>query len=151
MRYMIMIHATAYSEARVPASREAGFEMAACLAEMAAAGVLVAEELLAPSSGGIRMTPTPEGGEPDVDCGPFPAGPDAGLLAAFVVIDVDAIEEALRWTRKLASAQGVGRAAVELRRLEEKPGGRQDIGLERELADQLAMLDRNDDIRRDRL
>ncbi len=136
---MVLIHATAYSEARVPASREARFAKSTCLAEMAAAGVLVAAEELAPSSGGIRVTPA-SGGDTDVDCGPFPAGPDAGLLAAYVVIDVDTMEEAMRWTRKLAFAQGGERAAVELRRVEEKPGGRQNIGLERELADQLAML-----------
>lgn len=149
MRYMILIHATAYSEARVPASRETRFAKSACLAEMAAAGVLVAEEELAPSADGIRMTAM-AGCEPDVDCGPFPAGPEAGLLAAYAVIDVDSAEEALRWTRRMASAQGGARAAVELRRLEEKPFGRQDIGLERELADQLAMLERNYDIGRDR-
>ncbi|WP_372631189.1 YciI family protein [Cohnella sp.] len=137
MRFMLLVKATGCSEAGVPHSPEHRFAKEAILASMAEAGVLLAAERLQPSSGGIRMAFSPEG-EPELESGPFPA--DSWLLAEYLVIESESVEEAIGWARRIPAPGGCERMEVELRRLEDKAAGPRNIGLENDLALQLGML-----------
>jgi hypothetical protein len=104
MRYMIIVKATADSEAGVPPSESLMAEMAAYHAELMRAGVLLDGAGLQPSARGWRIRHGP--GEPQVTDGPFPETPT--LIAGYTLIQVRSREEALEWTRRFPAPFGPG-------------------------------------------
>lgn len=116
MRFMLIVKATGYSEARVNHSQEHMDALIAYKESLARAGALLAEEELQPSSSGIRIFYPSHGGEPEIKAGPFPA--DQELIAEYMLIDVRSEDEALEWALRMPIP--VSRECViELRRLEE--------------------------------
>lgn len=141
MRYMLLVKANGYTEARVKLSAEHNAAVLAYQNTLAEAGVLVAAEELQPSSAGIRITYAKGSEEPEVVAGPFPLDP--ALVAEFTLINVDTEEEALNWAMRMPIPAECGTSyAIELRRLEEKKENASDpklLTLEAELKDYLRL------------
>ena len=99
MKFMIMVKATAVSEAgRMPDSIEKIFdEMGRYHEELARAGVLLDAAGLQPSNKGWRIR-YDEGGERRVIDGPFAESKE--LIAGYTLIDVRNRDEALEWTKR---------------------------------------------------
>ncbi|WP_239617730.1 YciI family protein [Cohnella mopanensis] len=117
MRYMLMVKATGYSEARVNHSREYNEAMIAYKKTLAKAGALLATEELQPSSAGIRISYPAYGENPEILAGPFPV--DQKLVAEYTLIDAKTEEDALNWALQMPVPAGRGEFEIELRRLEE--------------------------------
>lgn len=99
MRVMVLVKATAWSEAGLPPSEEMApmFEaMGRFNEELVAAGVMEAGEGLKPSSAGKRVVLG--GAKPEVVNGPFPL-PDE-LVAGFWLWTVKDMDEAVAWARR---------------------------------------------------
>lgn len=99
MKFMIMVKATAVSEAgRMPDDIEKIFdEMGRYHEELARAGVLIDAAGLQPSSKGWRIR-YDEGGQRRVIDGPFAESKE--LVAGYTLIDVRSRDEALEWTKR---------------------------------------------------
>lgn len=116
MRYMILVKATALSEAGVmPDPAE---PLLAAMAEyheqLAKAGVLLDGSGLQPSSKGWRIRY--DGTQRHVIDGPFAETKE--LIAGFTMIQVRSREEALEWTRRFPNPAGEGVAAeIEVRQM----------------------------------
>ncbi|RKT79964.1 hypothetical protein DFJ68_3443 [Terracoccus luteus] len=114
MRFMLIVPATADSEAgRMPTEQELA-AMTSYNEEMLRAGVLVAGEGLHPTSRGARVTYTPDG-EVSVTDGPFAETKE--LIAGFTIIDVSSKEEALEWLRKWPRSASDPEFTIELRQV----------------------------------
>ena len=102
MRFMIIVKASAESEAGVMPSSEqiAGFGQ--FNEDLIQAGVLLAAEGLQSSSRGARVKL--EGGKLVVKDGPFAETKE--LVAGFWLIDVKSYEEALEWTKRIPYGEG---------------------------------------------
>lgn len=113
---MLLVKATAKSEAGVPPPPELFKAMAGFNAEMVAAGVMMAGEgLLASSRDSARVVYHASKSEPpEVVPGPFPV---QDLVSGFWVIKVKDFEEALAWVRKAPFTEEG--ATVEIRRIAE--------------------------------
>lgn len=127
MRFMIMVKATAISEAgEMPADMEQlKDEMDAFHQELAQAGVLLDGNGLRPSSQGWRIRYDAGGARTVVD-GPFAETQE--LLAGYTLIQVRDRDEAMEWARRFPAPFGKGNACeIELRPLYEpedfEPGG----------------------------
>lgn len=96
MKYMIIVKATADSEAGVMPEERLIAEMAAYHEALARAGALVDGSGLKPSAHGWRIRYAPGGGISVTD-GPFTETKE--LVAGYTIIDVGSREEALEWTR----------------------------------------------------
>jgi hypothetical protein len=141
MRFMLIVKATGYSEARVKQSREHNDEMIAYKKSLAKAGALLAVEELQPSSTGIRITYPSHGGEPELRPGPFPV--DQELIAEYTLIEVSTEVEALNWALRMPVPADRGECEIELRKLEENSSSLREPriqALEADLKDQLNML-----------
>ena len=115
MRFMIIVKATADSEAGVmpPASLLA--EMGAFHAELARAGVLLDGAGLKASSQGWRVR-IGAGGDRQVVDGPFAQTPE--LMAGYTLIQVRSREEAVEWSRRYPNPTLNGSACeLEVRQL----------------------------------
>lgn len=115
MRYMIIVKATADSEAGVMPEESLMAEMAAFHEQLAQAGVLLDASGLQPSAKGWRVRWGAEGGKPVVVDGPFAETKE--LIAGYTVIQVRSRDEALEWTRRFpAPFRGI-EAEIEVRQL----------------------------------
>ena len=110
MRCMVMVHATAESEAGVMPSEKLLREMTAFNEELVKAGVMLAGEGLHPSSRGKRVM-FAGGGRSVVD-GPFAETKE--LIAGFWLWQVRSIDEALEWVRR-CPAPFDGDCSIEIR------------------------------------
>ena len=104
MRFMVMMKATADSEAGRPPRAE---DMAAAIAfneELVAAGILLAADGLKPSSAGVRLRFT--GDERTVVDGPFAETKE--LVAGYWIVEVGSKEEAVEWFKRCPNTLGEG-------------------------------------------
>lgn len=118
MRYMIIVKATAATEAETtPASDTAMMAaMARYHEELATAGVLLDASGLKPSREGWRIRYA--GDRREVIDGPFAATGE--LMAGYTLIQVRSREEALAWSRRYPNPVGEGAPAeIEVRPLYE--------------------------------
>ncbi len=133
MRVMVIVKATAESEAGVLPSTELLTAMGRYNEELVNAGVLVAGEGLHPSARGKRVRF--EGDQRTVIDGPF--ADTQGLVAGFWLWQVGSMDEAVEWARRCPNPMPGG-GELELRPVFEA----EDFGAEftpelRELVDQL--------------
>jgi hypothetical protein len=110
MRFMIIVKATADSEAGVMPKPDVFEEMGRFNGELIEAGVLLAADGLHPSTEGARVTKT--GGRLTVVDGPFSEAKE--LIAGFWIISAKDKEEALSWVKRIPLDDG---ETVELRRV----------------------------------
>lgn len=119
MRYMIIVKATAESEAEtspVPADAELLAEMADYHEQLMQAGVLLDGAGLKPSSQGWRIRY--DGDTRSVIDGPFAETRE--LIAGYTLIQVRSREEAMEWARRFPNPAGRGKPAeIEVRPLYE--------------------------------
>jgi hypothetical protein len=114
MRFMIMVKATADSEAGAMPSEGLMAEMAAYHQELQQAGVLLDGSGLHPSRKGWRITY--QGATRTVTDGPFTETKE--LIAGYTLIQVPSREEALAWTKRYPNPAGDGKEAeIEVRQL----------------------------------
>lgn len=110
MRFMIIVKATADSEAGVMPPPESFEAMGRYNEQLINAGILLAAEGLHPSSHGARVTS--EDGQLIVKDGPFAETKE--LIAGFWVISAKSQDEALEWVRRIPFENG---ETIELRRV----------------------------------
>ncbi|MDB5541306.1 MAG: YciI family protein [Devosia sp.] len=110
MRFMIIVKATADSEAGVLPAPEMFEAMGKFNEDLINAGVLLAAEGLHPSSKGARITS--EGGKLVVKDGPFAEAKE--LVAGFWIISAKSQDEALEWVKRIPFENG---ETIELRRV----------------------------------
>ena len=96
MRFMVMVKATAESEAGVMPSEELLAAMGKYNDELVKAGVMLAGEGLHPSSKGVRIKFS--GKERTVVDGPFAETKE--LVAGFWLFEVKSLEEAIEWVKR---------------------------------------------------
>lgn len=117
MRYMIIVKATADSEAEtspVPVDAELLAEMADYHEQLMQAGVLLDGSGLRPSSHGWRVRY--DGDTRSVIDGPFAETRE--LIAGYTLIQVKSREEAMEWARRFPNPAGRGKPAeIEVRPL----------------------------------
>ena len=112
MRFMILIKATADSEAGVMPSEKLLTEMGAFNEELVDAGVMLDGEGLHPSSKGARVRFS--GGKATVTDGPFAEAKE--LIAGFWLWQVKSKEEAIEWVKRIPNPDGT-HAEVEIRQV----------------------------------
>ncbi|HEV3104514.1 MAG TPA: YciI family protein [Trinickia sp.] len=128
MRFMIMVKATAASEAGVMPEDKLIAAMAAYHEELAKAGVLLDASGLQPSAKGWRIRYS--GGERTVIDGPFAETKE--LLAGYTLIQVRSREEALEWARRFPAPFGeTADGEIEVRQLFEIDDFEPSPGVER--------------------
>ncbi len=110
MRFMIIVKATADSEAGVMPAPETFEAMGRFNEALIEAGVLLAGEGLHPSKEGARVTS--KGGKLTVTDGPFAEAKE--LVAGFWIISAKDKEEALSWVKRIPFDEG---ETIELRRV----------------------------------
>jgi len=110
MRFMIIVKATADSEAGVMPAPEAFEAMGKFNEQLIEAGVLLAGDGLHPSKEGARVTS--KNGKLTIVDGPFAETKE--LIAGFWIISAKDKEEALSWVRRIPFDDG---ETVELRRV----------------------------------
>jgi len=117
MRYMILVKATADTEAGIlPTDDTLMAEMATFHEELQKAGVLVDGSGLKPSSKGWRIEY--DGQKRSFVDGPFAETKE--LVAGYTTIRVNSREEAIAWTRRFPNPSlDCGRAVIEVRELYE--------------------------------
>jgi hypothetical protein len=98
MRFMIIVKATADSEAGKMPSTELLTAMGAYNEELVKAGVLLAGDGLHPSSRGARVRFHADGKTSVVD-GPFTETKE--LIAGYWIFQVSSLEEAIEWVRRV--------------------------------------------------
>ena len=113
MRYMILIKATADSEAGVMPTADAISEMVDYHEELAKAGVLVNANGLMATSHGWRQKY--EGGKRIVTDGPFAESKE--LIAGYTIIQVATPEEALDWLQRFPNPYYGADGEIEMRRV----------------------------------
>lgn len=99
MRFMILVKASADSEAGTAPAKEVIDEMGRYNAQLLKAGVLLAGEGLHPSSKGARVTLSGTGGAPTVTDGPFAETKE--LISGFWMIQVTSRDEAVEWAKRI--------------------------------------------------
>ncbi|WP_236796618.1 YciI family protein [Amycolatopsis sp. GM8] len=117
MRFMVLIKATAESEAGVMPSAELLEAMGQYNEELVKAGVMLAGDGLHASSKGARVRF--EGDQRTVIDGPFAETKE--LLAGFWILDVKSREEAIEWVKRIPN-DPIGRGEtteVEIRQVVE--------------------------------
>jgi hypothetical protein len=114
MRFMIMVKATADSEAGAMPEEPLIAAMASYHEELAKAGVLLDASGLQPSSKGWRIRYA--GGKRSVVDGPFAETTE--LLAGYTLIQVRSREEAMEWARRFPAPFGeMQNGEIEVRQL----------------------------------
>jgi hypothetical protein len=116
MRFMIMVRATAQSEAGEMPEEQLIAAMADYHEQLMKAGVLLDASGLQPSSKGWRIQYS--GGQRKVVDGPFAETKE--LIAGYTIIQARSREEALEWTRRFPAPFGEGeQGEIEVRQLYE--------------------------------
>jgi hypothetical protein len=114
MRFMIIVKASAATEAGEMPTEAQLEEMGAYHKELADAGVLLDGSGLKPSSTGWRIHYS--GDERTVTDGPFPETKE--LIAGYTLIQVESREEAMEWVRRFPNPAARGtEAEIEVRQL----------------------------------
>ena len=108
MRFMVIVKATADSEAGALPDQTLLTEMGKFNDELVKAGVMLAGEGLRPSSHGKRVTFS--GSTPTVKDGPFTESKE--LIAGFWIWQVKSMDEAVEWIKRSPFGGGV---QIELR------------------------------------
>jgi len=112
MRFMIIVKASADSEAGVMPPQELFVEMAAYHEALQNAGVLVDASGLKPTSQGFRVRY--DGDRRTVIDRSFTKTKE--LIAGYTIIDVKSRDEAVEWARKFPNPQGPGKSTyIEVR------------------------------------
>jgi hypothetical protein len=96
MRFMVMVKATATSEAGVLPKSEDFAAMDAYMEELVKAGILLAGGGLKPSSAGARVRFS--GNELTVIDGPFAETKE--LVAGYSILEVGSMEEVIEWVKR---------------------------------------------------
>ena len=112
MRFMVMVKASAESEAGVMPSTQLLAEMGKFNEELVRAGVLLAGEGLQPSSKGARVRFS--GSKRTVIDGPFPETRE--LVAGFWLLQVKSKEEAIEWIKRCPNPMP-GESEIEIRQV----------------------------------
>ena len=112
MRFLVMVKATADSEAGVLPSEQLLADMTRFNEELVNAGVLLAAEGLQPSSKGARVRF--QGNKRSVIDGPFAETKE--LIAGFWLIDVKSKEEAIEWVKRCPNPME-GESEIEIRQV----------------------------------
>lgn len=116
MRFLIIVKATAESEAAEMPGEDLLARMAIYHEELARAGALLDASGLKPSADGWRIRY--DGTQRIVTAGPF--ANNGELMAGYTLIQARSREEALEWARRFPNPRGEGLAAeIELRPLYE--------------------------------
>ncbi|CAM5431969.1 YciI family protein [Rhodanobacter lindaniclasticus] len=110
MRCMVMVKATAESEAGVMPSQELLAAMGKFNEELVKAGVMLAGEGLTPSARGARVTFS--GSRRHVVDGPFAETKE--LIAGFWLWQVKSLDEAVEWVRRCPNPMA-GESVIEIR------------------------------------
>ena len=110
MRVMVIVKATAESEAGEMPSEQLLAEMGKYNEELVKAGVLLAGEGLHPSSKGVRVRFS--GGKRTVIDGPFAETKE--LIAGFWLWQVKSLDEAIEWAKRCPNPTGE-EAEIEIR------------------------------------
>ena len=133
MRFMVMVKASAESEAGLMPSEQLLTEMGKFNEELVRAGVMLAGEGLHPSSNGARVRFS--GSKRTVIDGPFPETKE--LVAGFWLLQVKSKEEAIEWIKRCPNPMP-GESEIEIRQVFEA----EDFGAEftPELREQEARL-----------
>jgi hypothetical protein len=112
MKFMIVVKASAESEAGVMPPQSLFMEMAEYHEALQKAGVLVDASGLKPTSQGFRVLY--EGDRRTVVDGPFAETKE--LIAGYTIIDVKSRDEAVDWARRFPNPQGPGKTThIEVR------------------------------------
>ncbi|MES2057417.1 MAG: YciI family protein [Pseudomonadota bacterium] len=112
MRVMVIIKASADSEAGVMPSERLLTEMTTFNEELVKAGVMLAGEGLHPSSKGARVRF--DGDRTSVLNGPFAETKE--LIAGFWLLQVKSMDEAIEWIRRVPNPDGL-QHEIEIRRV----------------------------------
>ena len=113
MRFIVMGMATKESEAAPPPKPEAFAAMQKYNEELVKAGILLAAEGLTASSQGVRVKF--RGDKRTVIDGPFTETKE--LVAGFMIIKVNSLEEAIEWVKRAPNVSPNGEGEVEIRKL----------------------------------
>ncbi|HYD62018.1 MAG TPA: YciI family protein [Noviherbaspirillum sp.] len=114
MRFMIIVKASADSEAGVMPEESLFAEMADYHEQLAKAGVLLDASGLQPTSKGWRIRYS--NGQRSVIDGPFAETKE--LIAGYTIIQVRSREEALEWSRRFPAPHGTDvEAEIEVRQM----------------------------------
>ena len=111
MRFMVMVKATADSEAGVMPDQKLMADMGRFNEELARAGILVAADGLKPSSKGARVVFN--GTSRKVIDGPFAETKE--LVAGFWIWQVKSIDEAIEWVKRCPNPFTSGESVIEIR------------------------------------
>src|SRR5262245_13371731 len=114
MRFMVIVKATANSEAGKMPSEKLFAEMGRFNEELSKAGVLLAADGLQPSSKGARVRFAADGKRTVVD-GPFPE--TRQLVAGYWLWKVKSRQEALDWVRRCPDPMPGEEAEIEIRQV----------------------------------
>jgi hypothetical protein len=112
MRFMVMVKASADSEAGVMPSEELIAEMTSFNEELVKAGILLAADGLHPSSRGARIKFS--GTRRTVVDGPFAETKE--LIAGYWIIQVKSLEEAIEWIKRVPNPTG-DEGEIEIRQI----------------------------------
>ncbi|MFF0147607.1 hypothetical protein ATK36_3061 [Amycolatopsis sulphurea] len=113
MRFMVMVKATADSEAGAMPSTEMLEEMSRYNEQLVKAGVLLAADGLHPSSKGARVRF--EGGERTVLDGPFTETKE--LVAGFWIMEVGSWDEIVEWVKRCPNPMPEQTGEIEIRQI----------------------------------
>jgi hypothetical protein len=108
MRYITIHKTNKHNEAGLPPSQKIMEGMGPLIGEMMQAGVFLAGEGLRPSSTGVRLRFA--NGKRTVEKGPFTGSNE--LVAAFSIVKVKSIDDAIEWASRFAPA---GDAEIDIR------------------------------------
>lgn len=115
MLFMLLVKASKNSEAGHLPPADLMQAMTRFNEELVQAGVRIMARGLHPSSNALRITYPIAGGDPVVTEGPF--SETSELIAGFILIDVESIEEAVQWAKRMPDPQGYGEGQIELRQV----------------------------------
>jgi hypothetical protein len=127
MRYMILVKASADSEAGVMPTEQQIAGMAEYHERLAQAGVLLDASGLQPTAKGWRIRYS-RGRQTVID-GPFSESKE--LIAGYTILQVRTREEALEWSRRFPSPDAGVEAEIEVRQLFELDDFEQGPAIER--------------------
>ena len=127
MRFMILVKASADSEAGVMPTEEQIAGMAEYHERLAQAGVLLDASGLQPTTKGWRIRYS-RGRQTVID-GPFAESKE--LIAGYTIIQVRTREEALEWSRRFPNPDAGAEAEIEVRQLFELDDFEQGPAIER--------------------
>ena len=112
MRVMVIIKATAESEAGIMPTEEEFAEMGKYNEELVNAGIMIDGDGLHPSSKGVRMRFS--GDQRTVTDGPFAETKE--LIAGYWIWQVDSMDHAVEWLKRCPNPMP-GESEVEIRRI----------------------------------